>query len=485
VYSGKQGYRVSTASKVAKAAPTPAPIEPPGSLIGALGYVGPGLLVAATVVGSGELIATTKTGAQVGIVCLWLIILGCFIKVFVQVELGRYTLSAGEPTLQALNRIPGPRFRANWIIWLWLAIAPAAFAIMGGVLGGVAQAMAMTLPIKGDYIIALAQPDGVSSHTFDVLFWGTTIAVATAALLYFGRYRLIERVAVGLVGLFTLITIGTVFMLEFSAYRLSAGDILHGLSFQLPDQADAWFTVLATFGIIGVGALDLISYSYWCLEKGYARYCGPRDDSAAWLDRAQGWVRVMKVDTFVSMAVYTTATVAFYLIGAAVLHRDNLDPDGMHMISTLIAAYVPIFGPYARWLLLIGALAVLYSSFLIGSAAGARLFADGFAVLGFVDGHDPRVQQRTVARLSLALPLVALAFFLSGWNPVLLILIGGIAQTVLLPVVGLGALYLRFKLTDPRLAPGRAWDAALILSCLGFAVVGGFGLYQIFRTMVR
>ena len=120
----------------------------------------------------------------------------------------------------------------------------------------------------------------------------------------------------------------------------------------MPDQSDAWFTVLATFGIIGVGAIDLISYSYWCLEKGYARYCGPRDDSTAWLERARGWVRVMKVDTFVSMAVYTTATVAFYLIGAAVLHRDNLDPDGMRMISTLIAAYVPVFGAFAEWLLI-------------------------------------------------------------------------------------------------------------------------------------
>jgi Mn2+/Fe2+ NRAMP family transporter len=468
---------------MAEPAPTPAPIEPPASLVGALGYVGPGLLVAATVVGSGELIATTKTGAQAGIIFLWLIILGCFIKVFVQVELGRYTLSAGEPTLQALDRIPGPRFRAGWVIWLWLAIAPAAFAIMGGVLGGVGQVMAMMLPITGDYIAALAKPDVISGSSFDDRFWGTTIAVATSALLYFGRYRLIERVAVGLVMLFTLITIGNVFLLEFSAYRLSAGDIVQGLSFGVPDRPDAWFTVLATFGIIGVGAIDLISYSYWCLEKGYARYCGPRDDSAAWVDRARGWVRVMKVDTFVAMAVYTTATVAFYLIGAAVLHRDDLDPDGMHMISTLIAAYVPIFGPYARWLLLIGALAVLYSSFLIGSAAAARLFADGFTVLGFVDGHDPEVRQRTVDRLSLALPLVALAFFLSGWNPVLLILIGGIAQTVLLPVVGFGAIYLRFKLTDPRLAPGLAWDAALILSCVGFVVVAGFGLYWIFRTV--
>lgn len=478
--SGKRGFRVLPANKVAEAYFAPAPVEPPAGVVGALGYLGPGLLVAATVVGSGELIATTKTGAQVGTTFLWLIILGCLIKVFVQVELGRHALSAGEPTLTALNRIPGPRLRANWIIWIWLAVMPAAFAIMGGVIGGVGQAMAMAVPIKGDYIAALDQVGGVSANTFDDRFWGTNLAVATAALLYFGRYRLIERVAVGLVALFTLITIGNVVMLEFSVYQLSTADILQGLSFRLPDQRGAWVTALATFGIIGVGAVDLISYSYWCLEKGYARYCGPRDASTEWLNRARGWVRVMKVDTFFSMTIYTIATVAFYLIGAAVLHRDGLDPVGMRMISTLIVAYVPVFGPYAKWLLLIGALAVLYSSFLIANAAGARLIADGFTVLRFVDGDDPAGRQRTVVRLSLGLPLVALAFFLSGWNPVSLILIGGIAQTVLLPVVGFGAMYLRFKATDPRLAPGRVWDAALILSCLGFVAVGGFGLYQIF-----
>ena len=98
------------ANKVVEADPIPAPVEPPTSLAGALGYLGPGLLVAATVVGSGELIATTKTGAQVGIIFLWLIILGCLIKVFVQVELGRHALSTGEPTLTALNRIPGVEY---------------------------------------------------------------------------------------------------------------------------------------------------------------------------------------------------------------------------------------------------------------------------------------------------------------------------------------------------------------------------------------
>ncbi|HEX9794170.1 MAG TPA: hypothetical protein VGC54_09335 [Planctomycetota bacterium] len=45
--------------------------------------MGPGIVLAAAVVGSGELVATTKTGAQAGFTLLWLILIGCAIKVFV------------------------------------------------------------------------------------------------------------------------------------------------------------------------------------------------------------------------------------------------------------------------------------------------------------------------------------------------------------------------------------------------------------------
>ena len=71
------------------------------------------MVVAAGLVGSGELIATTKAGAQAGISLLWIIVLGCVLKVFTQIELGRYTVSTGETALTAINRIPGPRLRVN------------------------------------------------------------------------------------------------------------------------------------------------------------------------------------------------------------------------------------------------------------------------------------------------------------------------------------------------------------------------------------
>src|ERR1700716_4755150 len=89
--------------------------EPPHSLIEAVGQIGPGLILAASIVGTGELINTTSLGAKAGFSLLWLILLSCLIKVFVQVELGRYAITNGRTTLPAFDTLPGPRIGASWV----------------------------------------------------------------------------------------------------------------------------------------------------------------------------------------------------------------------------------------------------------------------------------------------------------------------------------------------------------------------------------
>ncbi|MEE8305668.1 MAG: Nramp family divalent metal transporter [Gammaproteobacteria bacterium] len=433
------------------------------------------MVVAAGLVGSGELIATTKVGAQAGVTLIWLILFGCVIKVFTQIELGRYTLSSGETTLHAINRVPGPRFRANWIIWLWLIMMCGMYGMMGGILGGVGQSLAMVLPISGDYAQAIAT-EALMETTNDDRLWAIVVAVGTSTLLYFGRYSLLETVSIALVFCFTVVTVGNVIALQNTDYAISAASIVDGLSFGLPPDEMAWLTAIAAFGIIGMGGTDLIVYPYWCIEKGYTRFVGSRSPDEAWAQRANGWLRVMKIDAFFAMVVYTTATLAFYLIGAAVLHKDGNDPDGMRMVSVLASAYVPVFGTYAKVLFLTGALAVLYSSFLVANAGAARLLTDCLSVMKLLP--DTRKQLATTL-FSVCLPLLCLLIFLTGWNPVRLVVIGGLVQSVILPAIGLSALYFRYKLTDQRLHPGKVWDVLLVLSCISFVVVGGFGLWNV------
>ncbi|MFO0919561.1 MAG: Nramp family divalent metal transporter [Planctomycetaceae bacterium] len=513
-------------------------VNPPNTFWGILKSLGPGLIIAGSIVGSGELIGTTKAGAQAGIVLLWLIIIGCLIKVFVQVELGRYALSEGESTLAALDRLPGPRWRVHALVWYWCIMVLAGFGQLGGIVGGVGQSLAITFPVTGDYLTAIRTPshsdlqkfidwedDAVAGGqklaalspaereridnnrewmreqlnalgapgearlaevragtktkdpiTLDDRLWAAVIAVMTSLLLGVGRYRVIQDFSTILVVVFTFVTIGNVFALQTTAdWHIPASEFLEGLKFRLPQGKEAIATALAVFGIIGVGASELIAYPYWCLEKGYARFAGRRSPDAAWAVRAKGWIRVMIIDALVSMVVYTIATLAFYLMGVAVLHNAGRDPEGMRMVTTLAFAYEPVFGAHAKWLFLLGAVAVLYSTFLVANASNSRMVLDALKLFGVVDRYQQSAHDKWLTRLSMALPLVCLAIFIAGGDPITLVLFSGMMQALMLPLLAAAALYFRYTQTDSRLRPSPLWDLCLILSALGMLVAGLWG----------
>ena len=117
--------------------------EPPPSLRLALRKIGPGLILAGSIVGTGELIATTHVGAKAGFTLLWLVILSCFIKVFVKIELGRYAVSSGTTTLSAFRGLPGPGIL---LVWWWLVMMLVTQTQMGAMVGGVGEAINVALP---------------------------------------------------------------------------------------------------------------------------------------------------------------------------------------------------------------------------------------------------------------------------------------------------------------------------------------------------
>ena len=451
--------------------------EPPTTLAGTLRHLGPGVIIAGAIVGSGELFATTGTGATAGVGLLWLILVGCVVKVFVQVELGRAAVATGRTTLDLLNLVPGLRVpvmrgrSANWVLWLWAAMMATQLGQMGGLAGGVGQALSLAAGARG--------------HFFDAL-WAGGAGLLTAGLLWGGRYRLIQAVSAVLVAAFTVLTVGNAAALQMTErFALPAGDLAAALNplNDLVANDDALFLALAAFGLIGVGATELVAYPYWCLEKGYAAFAGPAPAAdapgrRAWADRAEGWMRVMRWDALAALAVYTASTVAFYLVGAAVLHPAGLRPSGPETIAVLQAAYVPVFGRLAGVLFLGGAVAVLFSTLLIATASNARMFADGARVAGLLpDGES--AYRRWVRALSVGLPAVSVgAFAFVSGDPVLLVVVGGVAQSLLLPVLGVSALWLRFRLAPPELKPGTAWTAALLLSVAALAIAGGVGGYQ-------
>ena len=148
---------------------------PPQAIPGILRRLGPGLIIAGSIVGSGELIATTKTGAQAGFWLLWLIIIGCVIKLFAQVEFGRYAISSGKTTMVALDEVPGPRFKANWILWYWLVMFVVTLMQLGGIVGGVGQALAMTFPLDGSFNRVLEEPVANACFWSDDVTWAAIV----------------------------------------------------------------------------------------------------------------------------------------------------------------------------------------------------------------------------------------------------------------------------------------------------------------------
>jgi Mn2+/Fe2+ NRAMP family transporter len=625
---------------------------PPTTVFGILRRLGPGLIIAGSIVGSGELIATTATGAQAGFWLLWLIIIGCVIKVFVQVELGRYTIIYGRTTMKGMDEVPGPMIemnaggrpgssslRGNWFLWYWLSVFVVSLGQLGGIVGGVGQAMAISMPltaggrtyneqldakttrivklhelqrsraqgkatddatgkieqlkreiaefdlrIKGvagglfdgwdtnkDELVSLDEilqqdqrlwalllyradmdqdgklsheefkatpktlapaigsqpfdvrdldddgflsedeffqqnerlfawlrdnadhdhddrlslsefgkrPPALEANAYDDRLWAAIITVITAVVLVLGRYGLIQSFSTFMVASFTVITIVNLIALQTNAtYAITWQEIANGLSFRLTPKSEVLgvsplATALMTFGIIGVGGNELVSYPYWCLEKGYARFTGPREDSPEWFARANGWMRVMRWDCWCSMVVYTFATIAFYLLGAAILGRIKLSPEGNEMIRTLAVMYEPVFGTWTQFLFLFGAFAVLYSTFFVANASHARVFPDTLRVFGIAAKDDASYRNR-VRFFSGLFPFLCLIIYILIPKPTTLVLASGAMQAIMLPMLSGGALYFRYFRTDKRMAPGRVWDILLWLSAIGMLIAGGW-----------
>jgi len=281
----------------------------------------------------------------------------------------------------------------------------------------------------------------------------------------------IEAASTWMVVAFTACTLIAVGALQFTPYAVTPANLAEGFSFSLPPS----FTIaFAAFGVIGVGASELIYYPYWLLEKGYARRIGTNDGSGGWRDRARGWIRVLQADAWTSCLIYTGATLAFYVLGAAILKRKGLDVTNADMIPVLSQMYIETFGPWSFWLFLVGAAAVLYSTVFGATAANVRLVADALEVFGLKTHRDEADRQLTLRRLSVAFPVLWTLIFLLWGEPVTLVFVGAVAQGLMLPFLGMLALYLHHRLTPPELRPGTLWRSGLWLSAACMAVAGGY-----------
>lgn len=490
-------------------------LEPPVGFWNTLKFLGPGMILVGSVVGSGEIMMTTSLGARVGFVMLWWMLLSCWGKSIVQAELARYTVSSGETVLHAFNRLPGKlpavRGKASWFAYLWLFTLIPGHLGGGGIYGGTGQAVHLVFPfLRSEW-------------------WTIILAALASVLILSGTYRFLEKLLTFMVVSFTFVTLICAVLLQFTEYAITLADLRAGLRFEFPTFAVA--AALAAYGGTGVTAGESMAYTYWCVEKGYARFAGPLEQSADWVRRARGWIRVMQTDVVLVLVLLSFATIPFYMLGAGVLHKmtlgsleakfesdlnrrdlssdlrrqfqqggialldtasvtvekegsrwliDDKDgkrkyvvrkedgqlkvwklPDGLDTIGTLSSMYTRTLGDWAWWLFMFGAFNVLYSTVVSGLGGGARMFADCMGVLGVIDPRDYRARLKILRIWAVVSPAVTATCYFFVQNPIWMLTIGGTVSALLTPIVAGGTIYLRYFHTDSRIKP--TWKSDIVL----------------------
>eukprot|EP00808_Paulinella_micropora_P028162 g48721.t1 len=456
--------------------------DPPQTWRAVLTQLGPGLIVTASVVGSGEVFATPILAAENGFSLLWFVILSSACKVFLQVELGRYSMAKNQTSLEMLNSVPGLALcRVRWLVWLWLLMAIGSTAKEGGMLS--------TIP---SLVVSRAtQP-----------WCHLALSFFTAAVIWggicFGRYDFIETVCLGLTCVFSLFTILTLIACQSlgDECRVRGRELAAGFKFQLPHS---FSTAFATFGLTGMSAHQLIFYPYWCLEKGYGAHLGParpdvyistpiskmeedeeddeeEEEDIRWLERGKGWIRVMAVDAFLSCAVYTAITCCFYLLGAATLAGQKVS--NQDVLELLSGMYASAFGERVGKLLFrFGLFSVFFSTIYSNTASFARCLTDVFCLFRNAPCESQSDQLRKTHIFASCYLVVA---FVLGYvidKPVTLVFLGAFASGAFMPFLALAVLYLMHTQLDPRLLSGPTWRFFLSASVMLLVLVGFYGCY--------
>jgi len=134
------------------------------------------------------------------------------------------------------------------------------------------------------------------------------------------------------------------------------------------------------------------------------------------------------------------------------------------MIPVLSNLYTRTLGPWAIWVFYLGAVATLYGTIFAATAAQSRMMADMVRMLGGFDRADYRARLRWRRRFVVVLTVIPVVLYGLFASPVKMVVAGGIAQSLMLPVLGGAALYLRHRRLPSEVAPSLWTTAGLWLA---------------------
>lgn len=307
--------------------------EAPSSWGSRLKLVGPGLVVAATGVGAGDMVSSLTAGTEFGTILIWAVLLGAVLKFALTEGLGRWYMATRTTILEGWHSM-------GWWASIYFIVYLALVTFFFGAAAPSASALATTAMFPG------LMPFWLWAVLHSVIF-GFGICIL-------GRYRLFERVMEVFVGVMFLTVVGLAVLLTPSLGELAMGTIVP----RMPEGSLPF--VLAVIGGVG-GTFTLVSYTYWVRERGWRR---------------PSWIPMMRTDLGVGYIMTGVFMVAMLVIGAELLFANGTsisDEGGLVALSDPISER---FGAVASWLFLIGFWAAATSSITGAWNGGAYIFGD-------------------------------------------------------------------------------------------------------------
>lgn len=394
--------------------------------------IAPGVLIAATGVGAGDLLTASLGGSAVGLVILWAAMVGAVLKWFLNEGIARWQMATGTTLLEGwVTRLGG------WVQWGFLVYLLGWTFFTGG-------ALVTACGVAGTGLLPLGDDLDISKR-----IWGVIHALAGLALVLVGGFRLFERLMSICIGVMFVAVMATALLIRPDWASVGRGVLVP----VIPEGGTGW--VLGILGGVG-GTVTLLSYGYWIREEGRQGDSGLK---ACRLDLAIGYVMT---------ALFGMAMV---IIGSRVQISK-----GPTVALDLASQLGQAMGALGRWVFLIGFWGAVFSSLLGVWQSVPYLFADFLSLRKGMSSEQRRDLDFTRTR-AYRIYLVALALVPL---PVLWVsvkqaqLAYAVLGSLFMPLLALTLLIMnnRRDWVGRRFCSGWLTNAVLIVTVAFFAYVG-------------
>ena len=399
-----------------------------------LKLAGPGLVVAATGIGSGDVVSATVGGARYGVVLLWAIAAGAFFKFVLSEGIARWQLATGTTALEGwADHLP------SWVKWFF-----ATYLIIWTVFVSAALTNACGVGIANLTGGAISQPWGAVAHS-----------LIGFAFVWLGGYGNFEKLMKLLVGVMAFSILVCAALTLHDPVPAAQGLLIP----TIPSGSGTY--VLSLIGGVG-GSITMLSYNYWMREE--------KMRGAGFLSYVRGDIAIAYLFTALfGISIMLIASDALFAPGATL--RNN------EAVPRMAAALGALLGDFGRYAFSAGFWAAVFASLLGVWQSVPYLYADFYGILKQMPSEQ-RLEvvkvTSTPYRLALVfITLVPLPFAFTG-QPIAIIVLYTIVGSLFVPFLAATLLYLNNKVKWTEPVPHNSWTTnALLFAILAlFAVVG-------------